>query len=143
MDETATGRIDELPARLVVVRVGTGSSGVAAALDRLASAIRAEGRFGVIIDARGADDTGRTQPGRVEQVRRLRALRPGMQAHAAGVAFVTAPVDLGQQRKRLRAARLMLGCPVNAFDTETAALDWLAERGVAPGESPGAGGPGR
>lgn len=133
MQDPSAARLERLPARLVVVRVGTGASGIAAALDRLEEAAGTGDRLGVMIDARGADAVEQPQQGRVAQVRRLRALRPAMQRYAAGVAFLTAPADLGEQRRRARAARLLLGCPVEAFDAEHTARRWLAEHGVDAG----------
>ena len=114
----------------MVVRAGQGPSGIGVALWQLEAGARRPGRFGVLVDARPAGDERAPRSGRVEQVRQLRALRPAMTTRSLGVAFVTAPEALAGQRRRLRAARLMLGCPVEVFDSEEPALRWLRDRGV-------------
>jgi hypothetical protein len=132
-DNTSVERT-EPPAPLVALTVGGSGAGPAAVLAELESVCRrppGEG-FGVIVDARGADDVPAAgHGGRVQEVRRLRALRPVLRDRCLGLAFVTEPHELAAQGRRLRAARLLLGCPVEAFDSKPGARDWLAGRGVA------------
>lgn len=100
----------------------------AGAIEGLEAACAAGEPFGALIDARRAAGPERG-PGRLQQVRRLRALRPGMSA-CAGLAFVVSPDAMGDQR-RVRAARVMFGCPAEAFASPTEALAWLAAQGMA------------
>jgi hypothetical protein len=120
-------------ARLVEIEAAGADAG---AIEGLAAACAAGEPFGALIDARRAAGPERG-PGRLQQVRRLRALRAGMPA-CAGLAFVVSPDALGGQR-RLRAARLMFGCPAEAFASPPEALAWLAARGVAVPPAAGGG----
>lgn len=116
--------------RLVIVRADR-PAGMLAALGQLEAAAQERGQFSVLVDARPAGDApAAARQGRMEQVRRLRALRPSMAAHAVGAAFVTTPEALAGQRRRARAARAVLGCPVEVFDSEAPALAWLRDHGV-------------
>lgn len=125
------------PAELLVIRVqGSGSAALAEALARFETACAVERPFGALVDGRKSEDdhgNGRA-PEKLEMMRRLRSLRPAMQRHSRGVAFLVTPEELAKQRNRLRAAAVVLGCPVDAFDSATSATAWLAEHGVA--ESP-------
>jgi hypothetical protein len=119
--------------RLVEIEAAGADAG---AIEGLEAACAAGEPFGALIDARRAAAPGRG-PGRLQQVRRLRALRGGMSA-CAGLAFVVAPDALSDQR-RVRAARVMFGCPAEAFASLPEALAWLVGRGVAvpPGTAGG------
>jgi hypothetical protein len=131
-DRHAASSASTEPADLVVVNVAAPTAaGLARALDQLAAACRTQRRFGAMIDARSAEGPAAgPSPGRVEQIRRLRAMRAELRDRCVGIAFVTAPTEAGGQGKRLRAARLMLGCPVEAFDSVALATGWLAGVGA-------------
>lgn len=86
--------------------------------------------------ARHAEGRGRGE-GRKQIARRLRALRAEM-GRCVALAFVVTADDLAGQRRRVRAARLMFGCPVGAFDSIGDAVSWLADHGAtASGEAGG------
>jgi hypothetical protein len=109
-----------------------GVAGVGGVVDRIERACRSGSRFAVLIDARraGGEMAGRD---RRALLGRLRALRGELTARCAGVVFLTAPADGGEadgDGRRLRAARLLFGCPVQAVRSVAAARDWLEARGA-------------
>lgn len=121
------------PAELLVIHVrGSSSAALAEALDQFEAACAAERPFGALVDGRSSDDDhqGGRAPEKLEMMRKLRTLRPAMQQHSRGVAFLITPEELAKQRNRLRAAAVVLGCPVDAFDSDAAAAAWLSEHGV-------------
>lgn len=121
----ASGLVGGTGARLIRIEASGTDAGAVGGLE---AACAAGEPFGALIDARRVP--GRVRgPGRLQQVRRLRALRAGMSA-CAGLAFVVQP-DARADQRRVRAVRVMFGCPAEAFATLPEALAWLADRGVA------------
>jgi hypothetical protein len=113
----------------LVVEVSEAPAGVAAVADRIEEACRSGERFAVLIDARGAGDA-MAGPDRRALLGRLRALRPQLREWCAGVAFLAPATGAGERGRRLRAARLLFGCPVEAFGSLDAASAWLAAHGA-------------
>jgi hypothetical protein len=122
---------EPVPTLVVAVSAASGASvGVAAAVDGIEQACRAGGRFAVLIDARAAGEHGDMDAGdRRALVGRLRALRGTLKERCAGVAFLTGS-GTGDQGRRLRAAGLLFGCPVQTSGSLDAVRDWLAARGA-------------
>lgn len=138
-----------VPPTAVLTRIdvgeGSATAGLAAALDELEAACARQQAFGAVVDARSATATATATaadadadadadgptPGRREQLRRLRRLRGELRQWCVGIAFVVASDDaVERQGKHLRAARLMLGCPVDTFSVLDEARAWLAARGA-------------
>jgi hypothetical protein len=120
---------DELVHALVIEASGT-PAGVGEVIDRIEQACRAEVRFAVLVDARQAGGEMASGDRRV-LLGRLRSLRGELKARCAGVVFLTAPADGGEgESRRLRAARLLFGCPVGTVGSLVGARDWLEARGA-------------
>lgn len=117
------------PLQALVVRASGTSAGIAAVADRIEEACRVGRRFAVLVDARGAGGT-MAGPDRRALLARLRGLRAQLKERCAGVAFLAPPAGAGDGGRRLRAARLLFGCPVEAFGSLDAARDWLATCGA-------------
>ena len=117
------------PVPTVVAEASGTSAGVAGVVDRIDLACREGGRFAVLVDARTA---GGELAGRDRRVLlgRLRSLRAELKDRCVGVVFLAGPTGEGDHGKRVRAAELLLGCPVHATSSLDAARSWLAGRGA-------------
>lgn len=134
-DQPSDAQQSEPPVRAVVAEAAS-SRGVGAAVEAIEEACRSGGRFAVLVDARGASETAATGLSRRALMGRLRVVRPAMRQRCAGVVFLTTPDALARQRRRLRAARAMLSCPVEAVASLDDATGWLAARGVTVPDGP-------
>lgn len=114
----------------VVAEASGTSVGVAGVVDRIELACKEGGRFAVLVDARTA---GGEMAGRDRRVLlgRLRGLRAELKDRCVGVVFLAGPTGEGEQSTRVRAAGLLLGCPVHATSSLDDARSWLAGRGAA------------
>jgi len=63
-----------------------------------------------------------------DRVRLMKALRPGLRARCAGLAFVVSAEAQQANARAIRAGAKLWGCPTTATDDPAAALAWARRR---------------
>ncbi|MEU3550315.1 hypothetical protein [Streptomyces longwoodensis] len=94
----------------------------------LDEALRRGEPFGAVMEMPPGVPQNENPDGRLQQVRAVRRLRPGLTERCRGLAFVLRPEQREQHAKVMLSGDKVWGCPTFPADSTEAARDWLRDR---------------
>jgi hypothetical protein len=94
--------------------------------DVLTAALERREPFAAVL--RMPEGRPRRLAGAGDRVRLMKALRPGLRARCAGLAFVVSAEAQQANARAIRAGAKLWGCPTTAADDPAAALAWARQQ---------------